>query len=176
MANSLELEDRMQKFTTKEAFVTIKDHKQSFPGKIQCRLINPAKCDLGRIAKVMLDRINLKVRELTELQQWRSTQDALQWFKSLPEGKNLTFLKFDIEAFYPSISRALLVRAIAFARGCFDRERPGNGQSNEIITMEDENIIIQAFDSFLFHEGEPWVKKNRNTNDGLFDKIGRAHV
>ena len=39
--------------------VRIKDHKENFPGKIECRLINPAKTNIGIIGKQILDRINI---------------------------------------------------------------------------------------------------------------------
>ena len=45
IANSEKLENKMEIFTPEEAYVTIKDHKPDFPGKISCRLINPAKTD-----------------------------------------------------------------------------------------------------------------------------------
>ena len=35
-----------------EAYITIKDHKESFPNKIPCRLINPSKSSVGKISKV----------------------------------------------------------------------------------------------------------------------------
>ena len=42
---------------------TLKDHKNSFANNPQVRLINPAKNELGRISKVILDKTNLAIRE-----------------------------------------------------------------------------------------------------------------
>ena len=37
----------MQKLDENEAYVTIRDHKEGFPDKMSCRLINPSKADIG---------------------------------------------------------------------------------------------------------------------------------
>ena len=106
IAKKLGLPDRMERFTEQCAFLTIKDHKCNFgPGSVSCRLINPAKTDIGRIAKHLLQRINEEVRTGTNLNQWRSTQDTLKWFKGLRIGRTTTFIKFDIEAYYPNIKQ-----------------------------------------------------------------------
>ena len=54
-------------------FVTLKDHKDNFANNAQVRLINPAKNELGRISKVILDKINLVIREHFSFNQWRKT-------------------------------------------------------------------------------------------------------
>ena len=41
-----------------EAYITLKDHKSEFPNKILFRLINQSKSSIGKISKVILDRIN----------------------------------------------------------------------------------------------------------------------
>ena len=41
-----------------EACVAVKDHKNEFPNKIPCRLINLSKSYLGKLIKVILDKIN----------------------------------------------------------------------------------------------------------------------
>ena len=58
------------------------------------------------------------------------------------------FLKFDVEAFYPSITRNLLLKAIEYAR----KITP--------IKQHDINIVLQAREAYLFHKGEPWSKRN----------------
>ena len=39
-------------------FITIKDHKENFDNQPTVQLINPAKNELGRISKLILDKIN----------------------------------------------------------------------------------------------------------------------
>ena len=51
IATKLEIADRLDTQAQKEAFLTIKDHKENFPNSIPCRLINPAKTELGMVSK-----------------------------------------------------------------------------------------------------------------------------
>ena len=60
IAVKLKLDDRMQKYSNKECFVTLKDHKENFIGRPLCRLISPAKNELGRVFKIKLEEINRK--------------------------------------------------------------------------------------------------------------------
>ena len=84
--------------------VTIKDHKETFPSKVDCRLINPAKNHPGRISNQILDKINQQLRTRTGSNQWKSTDNVINWFNKIPNKSELTFFKFDIVSFYPSIS------------------------------------------------------------------------
>ena len=42
IARELDIDDRIDQYIQSDAFITVKDHKESFPRKIKCRLINPA--------------------------------------------------------------------------------------------------------------------------------------
>ena len=61
-------------------FFTLKDHKDNFSNNPQVRLIYPAKNDLGRRSKVILDKINLVIREHFSFNQWKNTQNVINWF------------------------------------------------------------------------------------------------
>ena len=50
-----------------EAYITIKEHKDEFPNKIPCRLINLSKSNIGKINKAILDNINKNVLRSTEI-------------------------------------------------------------------------------------------------------------
>ena len=148
IANNLELANRMQKHTQSQSYITFKDHKSNFMDKKQCRLINPAKTDLGKISKFILENLNRELREKTGLNQWRSTPDVIRWFECVDEKAGFKFFKFDIVSFYPSISPALLNNAIKFARElCF-------------ISQADIDIVLQSRQTFLFHKNMPWIKKD----------------
>ena len=54
---------------TKEAFITLKDHKDNFESKLTCRLINPSKQEIGKISKQILDNINKKLLNVTKANQ-----------------------------------------------------------------------------------------------------------
>ena len=89
---------------------------QHWPAKINCRLINPTKTNIGVISKSILDRINTELRSNLEIIQWRSSKEVLKWFFSHEDKGSLKFLKYDVEQFYHSISRPLIEKAIKFAR------------------------------------------------------------
>ena len=58
ITKKLSIDDRVQRMEELEAYITVKDHKDEFPNKIPCRLINPSKSNLGKISKIILDKIN----------------------------------------------------------------------------------------------------------------------
>ena len=51
IAEQLKLDDRIEQAAEQKAFITLNDHKPNFPNNIKCRLINPAKSNLGKISK-----------------------------------------------------------------------------------------------------------------------------
>ena len=99
-----------------ECFATLKDHKNNFENNPSVRLINTCKPQIGKIAKILLEKINLIVRTQTKLKQWRSSDDVIAWFNSLQNKRNLKFIKFDVVNFYPSITEEILKNAIKWAR------------------------------------------------------------
>ena len=84
-------------------FFTLKDHKDNFSNNPQVRLIYPAKNDLGRRSKVILDKISLAIREHFSFNQWKNTQNVINWFKKISNKKVHKFVVFNIKEFYPSI-------------------------------------------------------------------------
>ena len=153
IACDLGLGNRMVIYTKPDCFITIKDHKESFTkGRIECRLINPAKTNIGRVAKIILQNINEGIRKVKCVNQWRNTATVIDWFKALKNKNCLKFIKFDIVAFYPSITPELLNKSINFAKSIVR------------LTEEEENILKHARMSFLFLGGEPWIKKGTNGN------------
>ena len=53
----------------KDAFITLKDHKENFQTNPKCRLINPTKTEMGHISKSMLERIVKEVTASTHFNQ-----------------------------------------------------------------------------------------------------------
>ena len=53
ITNNLNLGDRMEATAEKPAFITLKDHKDNFLNNPSCRLINPAKSNLGKVSKII---------------------------------------------------------------------------------------------------------------------------
>ena len=53
LAHRLGIVDRVEKYNTKNCFITIKGHKSDFKTNPECRLINPAKTQIGRVSKII---------------------------------------------------------------------------------------------------------------------------
>ena len=87
-----------------EAFLTIKDHNEGFPHTLSFRLINPSKSDIGKVSKSLLDTINENILKKTNVNQWKNTVQVITWFKNIKSKKTSSFVNFDVENFYPSIS------------------------------------------------------------------------
>ena len=55
ITNELSIGDRVETMAKREAFITVKEHNDTFEQNPKYRLINPAKSELGRVSKVILD-------------------------------------------------------------------------------------------------------------------------
>ena len=74
LTNNLGIGNRIDIMAKREAFVTLKDHKENFDSHPKCRLINPAKSELGKVSKVILDAINNNIRSIIKVNQWKNSQ------------------------------------------------------------------------------------------------------
>ena len=153
LSDKLEISDKVFKLELKQSVISIKDHKPDFMDATQTRLINPTKSYLGRVSKVKLEELNKKVRQKSGLVQWRNTDSTISWFNSLEEKQRLSFLQFDIDSYYPSITPDLLDRAINWASELVP------------ISREDRDLFHQTKDSLLFDRGTAWVKKGEQSFD-----------
>ena len=87
----------------------------NFENNPKCRLINPAKSDSGKISKLILDKVNTHLRTILNVNQWRNTQNVIEWFGNIEQKSRHSFISFDIVDFYPSISENLLDQALSWA-------------------------------------------------------------
>ena len=71
-ANKLHINDRLGKFKKKDAYILFKDHKPHFKNKLQTRLINPSKTELGRIYKNIIQNIETNVKKANHSNLWRN--------------------------------------------------------------------------------------------------------
>ena len=159
IATSLDIADRVEQYSDLNAFCTIKDHKDNFVTHPKCRLINPAKSQIGKISKQILQNMNSEIRSNLELNQWQSTKQTLEWFKRINQKSRKSFLQLDIEEFYPSITPKLLDDALTFAETI----------GGVTLTPQQKKIIHHSRQSLLFStdrngEKTTWQKKN-----ALFD-------
>ena len=120
LCEKLNIDDRLQQMHETEAFITVKDHKESFPHTLSFRLINPSKSDIGKISKLILDNINKEIVSTASVNQWKNTSDVVKWFKSIPEKRVSSFVNFDVENFYSSISMKLFTNSIKYAKNLIE--------------------------------------------------------
>ena len=115
IAKKLQIESRINTTAKREAFITPKDHKPNFANNPTCRLINPAKSEIGQFSKQLLDRINTALVSKLELNQWKNTKAVLAWFTSIQHEELHSFIAFHVVEFYPSTFIDLLGAALEFA-------------------------------------------------------------
>ena len=164
-ANKFHLDDRIEGIALKPSFLTIKDHKEDFPTKVSYRLINPAKSNIGSITKTILQRVNKNIKEVTEVNLWRNTKEAIDWFKNLENKSNLCFLKFDIDSYFPSISKELLQKALDFVL------------EYDYLTDTERDLIIHCRRSVLVGpNGEIWIKTEGEDFDVSMGSMDSAEI
>ena len=144
IAKKLEIADRVEYMARKPAYITIKDHKENFNINHKCRLINPDKSELGKVAKIIVENVNKTVREKLHCNQWRNTSNVIDWFQNITDKGNCIFIQFDTEEFCPSITKHLLLNAIE------------NAKLYTRITQQELDIILHARKSLLFSKNKPW--------------------
>ena len=160
IVKKLGIQDRVYKTCNRESFVTLKDHKENFRNNPKCRLLNPTKCELGKISQQILSKIVSTVRVKTGYKQWKNVYSVIEWFKNLKNKKNLSFIVFDVVNYYPSITLELLLKAINWAKQYTN------------ISDEEIEIILETKKSLLVMNGEFWTKKGETNFDvaqGSFD-------
>ena len=161
LAEELDITDRtIHKTEKRESFITFKDHKDNFRNNPKCRLINPTKTELGKVAKIILENVVHQAKEKSGLNLWRSTQSAVQWFKNIPDKERKSFIKFDIVSYYPNISKKLLSDALNWA------------QQYVTITDQDKQIIFQSCRAVLVSDDKIWVKKGDRNEEKFAVTIG----
>ena len=164
ICEKLKIADRVEKFSEAEPFMTLKDHKENFNLRPSVRLINPSMSNVGIISKQILERINKAVRERTNANQWTCSEQPVKWFLSIEDKKKQRFIKYDIDSFYPSITKELFKKSIEYAKQFTD------------ITEEEEEILWHARKSFVVKDGKVWVKKNGKDFDVTMGSPDGAEV
>ena len=147
-----------------DCFITLKDHKPNFKNNPKVRLINPAKNEIDRISKNILDKINHHLRDSLRINQWKDTSEVIEWFLKIPDKNRYKFAIFDIKDFYPSISEKLLTNALNFAKEITD------------ISREDIQVMYHARKSLLFCNENPRMKREGNLFDVTMGAYDGAEV
>ena len=152
LAHRLGIVDRVEKYNTENCFITIKDHKSDFKTNPECRLINPAKTQIGRVSKIIVQDICASLRLALNINQWRSTKDCIKWFDEYNKDDRCSFIKYDTREFYPSIIERALDRALDLAKEYM------------VMPLDKVEIIKHCRKTLLYYEDSIWIKKK--------DKVG----
>ena len=75
-------------------------------------MIKPTKTKLERLNKFIIEVIHKEIIHLLNMNQWKNTEDVIDWFKSINERYFCKFIVFDIKDLYPSIKESLLKQSI----------------------------------------------------------------
>ena len=103
-----------------ECFITLKHPKPNFKNKPQVRLINPAKNEIDRISKNILDQTNHHLRDSLRINKWKDRSEVIEWFLKIPDKNRYKFAIFGIKDFYLSVLEKLLTNALNFPREITD--------------------------------------------------------
>ena len=93
IVTNLQIADRVDKMSQNECYVTLKDHKDNFQNNPKVRLINPAKSHIGQISKEYLQEINEKILEITNFNQWKSTNEVIDWYRNIENKSRHSFFQ-----------------------------------------------------------------------------------
>ena len=101
---------------------------------------------IGKISKQILEKANKGIREKTSLKQWTNSSQPVEWFKKIQRKEDYTFIKYDVDTYYPDISEGLFKKALNFGRKYVD------------ISENEEKILWHARRGFTVWKKEVWAK------------------
>ena len=107
---------------------------------LTARLLNQAENELSRISKLILDKINVNLRNLPHLKRWKNTQEVINWFKSIDIKQYYKFNIFYIKEIYQSISKEFLTDVLTLAETIIK------------LNDHDKKIIYHSQKSLLFNQ------------------------
>ena len=96
IAKKLGVEWRIERTALKPSQITVKDHKDDFPMRISFRLINPMKLNIQRVSKVILERVNMELRNIHKVNQCISTKEVIDWYVKSDNKQNKKFIQCDL--------------------------------------------------------------------------------
>ena len=119
---------------------------------LECRLINLAKTQIGRVSKIIVQDICASLRLALNINQWQSTKDCIKWFEEYDKDNRCSFIKYDIREFYPSITKRAFDRALDLAKEYM------------VIPLEKVEIIKHCRKTLLYYEDSIWIKEKVGTS------------
>ena len=78
IAQNLKIDKRIEQYNQKQS---LKDHRENFKSNPKCRLIYPAKSEIGIVSKEYIDNINKIIREKKKLTNGETLTQQLRCSK-----------------------------------------------------------------------------------------------
>ena len=72
--------DSVHQLLRHDAYITVKDHKESFPNNSSFRLINPSKSTIDKVSKSILEQMNKEITSSIHVNQWKRSSAVIKWF------------------------------------------------------------------------------------------------
>ena len=159
--------DQLRPIEVKDAFITLKDHKNMYHlGKNEhLRLINPCKSSLGIVVAKRLKPIIKDLKEKFKINQLEDSWEALSWLKKNMTANN-SVQTLDIEDYYNKITFSAVKIALEWAG------------DNIKISEKDEllELILESSIGILCFGGEIWEKKLDEGEEQAFNiSMGSYH-
>ena len=98
ISKTLHLEESMERYAERPAFISLKDHKENFKHNTKCRLINPSKGKMGVVSKRFLEEINNKLNKHLCYNQGHSTSTVIEWFRAIENKKPVNSLNLTLQS------------------------------------------------------------------------------
>ena len=117
---------------------------------------------MGKISKYFLEQLNSKFRDLSSVNQWQEASTVINWFKNIKNKKKCVFMQFDIEKFYPSISKELLLKAITYAKTLVNI----SGEKRNTIMHSRKSLVVNNTDICIKKNGDPDFDVTLGSFDG----------
>ena len=146
VSKKLELDSSIECLAKNPAFILLKDHQPNFQSSLPWRLIDPSESGISKISNPILDRFNQNLRNKLQFDQWKNSENVIDWFKKIETKSNYVFIKFDIAEFYLSISETILRTATRFAEN--------------YVEITDQEKKFSSPEILVFYKNEPWKKKD----------------
>ena len=95
----------------------------------------------------------------------RNTREVIDWFNGLEDKSSLSFLKFDIESYFPSITKELLVMPLDFVL------------EEDFLDETEKELIFHCRRSILVGpNGNIWLKSNGEEFDVTMGSMDSAEI
>ena len=148
----------------KNAYILFKDYKPNFENRLQSRLINPSKTELGIILRRYYPKYCSWHTKTIHYNLWKNSTDTVELFRNSKNKSKATFIQFDGIGFYPYISKEVLIDSFNYAKNYVE------------ITDKQYRIILAWRKTVLKDNDSTWIKTGLDNFDVPIGDYGSAQI